>query len=83
LSIGLRAVARLQELYEQNPGLFSKTHLLYPRIETLKRYTSLSEIIEIFWFEHKNRETGSWTGHRDINMVMLATSLSPDGYLIL
>jgi hypothetical protein len=31
--------------------------------------------------ENKNQESGSWTDHRGINMVMLATSLSPDGYL--
>jgi len=28
-----------------------------------------------------NREANSWTEHQDINMVMLATSLTPDGYL--
>ncbi len=47
------------------------------------RYTPLSEIIEKFWLERKNREASSWTQHRDINMVMLATSLAPDGYLTL
>jgi len=45
------------------------------------RYTPLSEIIEKFWLERKNREASSWIQHRDINMVMLATSLAPDGYL--
>lgn len=31
--------------------------------------------------EATNREASSWTEHLDINMVMLATSLTPDGYL--
>ncbi len=52
-------------------------------IEKLMRYIPLSEIIEKFWLERKNRKASSWTEHRNINMVMLATSLAPDGYLTL
>jgi len=37
--------------------------------------------IEKFWLEAKNIGAISWTEHLDINMVMLATSLAPDGYL--
>jgi hypothetical protein len=44
---------------------------------------SLIEKIEMFWLDGTNREANSWTEHRDINMVMLATSLAPDGYLAL
>jgi len=43
----------------------------------------LREDIEMFWLERTNREANTWTEHRDINMVMLATSLAPDGYLTL
>jgi len=80
LSIGLRAVEMLQGLIEENPGLFKKP-LLPSRIKSLMRYTSFSKIIEEFWLEKKNRAADSWREHRDINMVMLATSLAPDGYL--
>ncbi len=83
LSIGLRALEKLRELIKQNPGLFSKKHPLHSRVETLMRYAPLSEIIEMFWLEPANRETESWTEHRDINMVMLASSLAPGGYLTL
>ena len=38
---------------------------------------------KMFWLENANREAESWRAHRDINMVMLATSLAPDGYLTL
>jgi hypothetical protein len=34
-----------------------------------------------FWLTPGNRETPQWAAHRDINDVMLATSLVPDGYL--
>jgi len=81
LSIGLKAVDKLQGLIEENPDLFNKKHLLPSRIETLMRYAPFSEIIEMFWLEPINRRANSWTEHRDINMVMLATSLAPNGYL--
>ncbi len=35
--------------------------------------------IESFWISH--REDAGWAEHRDINDVMLATSLLPRGYL--
>ena len=81
LSIGLRAIEKFQGLLTQNPGLFDKT--LLSRVERLLRYAQLIEKIEMFWLEPTNQEARSWTEHRDINMVMLATSLAPDGYLIL
>ena len=83
LSIGLRAVEKLGKLIEKIPHLFNKKHPLHSRIESLMRYAPLIEIIEMFWLEQKNRQASSWTAHRDINMVMLATSLAPDGYLTL
>ncbi len=81
LSIGLQAIERLQGLLEQYPGVFKKKPLVYSRIRSLMRHARLSELINAFWLEGKNRESDSWTDHRNINMVMLATSLSPDGYL--
>jgi hypothetical protein len=83
LSIGLRAVERLWRLVEEKPGFFSRKLALLPRIEKLMQYKSFRERIEMFWLENANQEAVSWTVHRDINMVMLATSLAPDGYLTL
>jgi hypothetical protein len=84
LSIGLHAVERLQGLIEKNPGIFNnKKFFLHSRIEGLMRYVPLSEVIEEFWLRRANRESSSWMAHRNINMVMLATSLAPDGYLSL
>ena len=83
LSIGLRAVEKLRGLIEENPGLFEGKLPLLSRIESLMQYKPLSEAIEMFWLENANREASSWIEHRDINMVMLATSLAPEGYLAL
>jgi len=83
LSIGLHAIERLKKLIRKNPGHSDKDHSLNTRIEALTKFLSLSEKIETFWLDPTNREAESWTEHRDINMVMLATSLGPDGYLSL
>jgi hypothetical protein len=83
LSVGLHAVERLGRLIEGDPRHFKKKLPLHSGIETLIRYRSFSEIIEMFWLEDANQEAESWIAHRDINMVMLATSLAPDGYLTL
>jgi hypothetical protein len=38
-------------------------------------------MIERFWMDDKNRGASTWTDHREINMVMLATSLAPGRFL--
>jgi hypothetical protein len=81
LSIGLRAVEKIRELTEQKSGLLHKKDPRDLLLNTLSRYAGLTEIIEKFWLEGANREADSWTAHLDINRVMLATSLAPDGFL--
>lgn len=82
LSIGLQAIQKLQGLVGQHPDVFKKS-LGGARIQSLSRYAGLGESINAFWLKRKNRESRTWTEHRDINMVMLATSLAPEGYLSL
>jgi hypothetical protein len=81
LSIGLHAIEKLQGLIKKNPRDLKMKHRLHSQTEHLMRYTPLSEVIETFWLEPANRQASNWREHRDINMVMLATSLAPDGYL--
>ena len=81
LSIGLRALEKVRGMLEANPGLF--TGRLHSRIEKLMRYAPLFASLKEFWLESTNRKTKSWMEHRDINMVTLATSLAPEGFLTL
>jgi hypothetical protein len=81
LSIGLRAVQRLQGLIEAHPERFGKGHPVHTKIKSLMRYFPLCEGIEKFWLDPASRENETWNAHREINMVMLATSLAPDGFL--
>jgi hypothetical protein len=83
LSIGLRAAGKIMELAEQKTGPLRRKDSLHSLLKILNRYAGLRETIETFWLEGKNREAESWKEHRDINGVMLATSLAPDGFLSL
>ncbi len=81
LSIGLRAVPKITECIEQNPGSFRKKDSLEVWVQDLSKYTGLIEKIETFWLEPTNREAETWLAHRDINNVMLATSMAPQEFL--
>jgi hypothetical protein len=83
LSIGLRAAERLRRLMGQHEAVFFPKEAMLSGIQSVIRHAPLAEIIEAFWLEPANRKTQSWMEHGDINMVMLATSLAPDGYVTL
>jgi hypothetical protein len=70
LAIGLRATARLVER-----GVSGRD------LDALRRFVPLADDVEQFWLDSGHRATEAWRAHRDINEVMLATSLMPDGFL--
>ena len=80
LSIGLKAAKKLQKLVVNEPKLSSDTKLR-SSIESLTIYSWLIDEIEGFWIKPVNMESRSWKTYEDINRVMLATSLAPDGFL--
>jgi hypothetical protein len=61
----------------------SAVELIEEPVPTLAPYLDLGARIRSFWLELRNRETRLWAEHRDINEVMLATSLVPDGFLLI
>jgi hypothetical protein len=76
LSIGLHAFdGRLAMAIEK---LDRKTRSL---AEDIRALHPLCTTIEDFWLEPENRSNPAWQDHTDINDVMLATSLLPDGFL--
>lgn len=79
LSIGLHALAVLDELMAQNSSRFSLTER--KQVARLRRFSFLSEEIEAFWQQPVKQETGAWREHADINAVMLVTSLAPESFL--
>jgi hypothetical protein len=83
LSIGFNALERLESLIGENREAFAADRDIAILMKTLRKYLPLGEKIEAFWLDPVNQKTDAWKEHRDINMVMLATSLAPDGFLTL
>jgi len=79
LAIGLKGVARMSGWIVKHPEVFGAG--APSLIARLRKHAGAGGRIEKFWSEETNRGAESWREHRDINTVMLATSLSPDGFL--
>ena len=71
LAIGLHALERLQ----------AAAPTLRTRLRAFAPYQLLAGDIEAFWLDPDRQRESTWNEHLDINTVMLATSLVPDGYL--
>jgi len=69
LVIGLKAINKMQHLFPDEP-----------LVENLERYQSLADEIIHFWLSKENQQNSTWQEHIDINSVMLATALAPEGY---
>jgi len=81
LSIGLKTMERMRAFISECPDSFDSEGTILRKIDLLSGYAPMGRLIERFWLDGKNREEGNWREHEDINMVMLATSLSPDSFL--
>lgn len=82
LSIGLHAIELVCEHVEAEPSRCF-TPDVRASLKALVRHASLGSEIESFWLTPEHRESETWAAHLDINEVMLATSLMPEGCLVL
>lgn len=74
LSIGIHGLHRISRWVARDHDLVAVcNHLL--------QYEPLAQHIQAFWSDSAHRLRSTWTDHRDINTVMLATSLAPESYL--
>jgi len=74
LAIGLHAVERIEAAHR-----FER--IISDSLAAILGHRALATHIDTFWSGPDRRGTASWLAHRDINDVMLATSLMPNGYL--
>jgi hypothetical protein len=83
LALGLSALELLaREVAEDRRSVFVGADL-QPLIRALAPHAALGQALVSFWLDPEHRRPPSWTEHRDINEVMLATSLVPEGFLVL
>ncbi len=80
LAIGLAAVEHLDRDVRRAA---SSQPTLASRLSPLLRLVPLGAEITSFWQRPGCHQTEAWQGHQDINEVMLATALLPDGFLTL
>jgi hypothetical protein len=79
LAIGLHAVRLMGDAVNRDPILPSfMTDGVRLRLRKLMQYVPVGEKIESFWRTPEHRRSLTWSEHRDINEVMLATSLVPE-----
>lgn len=74
LSIGLHGLPKISPLVQGDVKLAAVC-------AGLLQFQPLADQIELFWSEPAHRCGRLWIEHRDINTVMLATSLAPAAYL--
>lgn len=81
LAIGLHALERMRAFLETE----DKNNTINPHIKAqlgeMMQHMYIREHIENFWLYAEHQKSNTWTEHRDINEVMLATSLAPEGFL--
>ncbi len=81
LSIGLQAKPIIEKEIAARRPAFRNAPGLTQGLGALMEFSSMREAIEAFWLMPEHRESALWLEHENINAVMLATSLKPDGFL--
>ncbi len=77
LVIGIEGVKIFDDILKNNQ--FYEEIKFY--IDVLKKFEFLEIEILDFWLDERNRENEIWIEHKEINEVMLATALLPEGFL--
>jgi hypothetical protein len=83
LAIGFSALGLMNGDARRTPERFAGNPDLRLLLTQLMQHTPLRVDIETFWLRPDHRQTRSWLEHEDINEVMLATSLAPEGFLVI
>ncbi|MFW5870427.1 MAG: hypothetical protein ACOCVL_02055, partial [Candidatus Sumerlaeota bacterium] len=83
MAIGLEGVRIMREYLLHNEKALAGKKGLMDQLEKFTEYLPTGENIRDFWLKDANRQFPGWTEHRDINAVMLATTILPGGVLFL
>ena len=73
LAIGLASIEAIET--KSRAGLRPVSSSAAAELGALRRHVALGSAIVAFWLEPEHRQNRTWVEHRDINEVMLATSL--------
>ena len=82
LAIGAFGIALVQQEARRGSGSLAMRKHERAHLETLAPSIALGAAIQAFWLEERNRPSRASDDHRDIDDVMLATSLVPEGFVL-
>jgi len=82
LTIGLQAIEPMWLLANDDSSHTTTSPELRAQLQALREYIPLSNDIGSVWRNPEHHGTAAWSEHRDINEVMLATCLVPEGFLV-
>jgi len=77
LAIGLEAIGSLEKQLDRDHC----SRKISSYVDELAEFGPVSQEIMSFWLDPEHQRSRTWKEHIDINEVMLATSLVPDGVL--
>jgi len=83
LAVGLAAIQRLQKDTDDGRRRAFGSDELRVRVHALGSHVGLRAAIVSSWLDPEHQRVRTWLEHRDINEVMLATGLVPDGFLLI
>jgi len=81
VSIGLHSIELTQRLMTSTPGILDRAPEWQRLQSQLEDYLPIARVIEEYWLDGRHQQSETWNDHLDINEVMLATSLLPQGFL--
>jgi hypothetical protein len=79
LTIGLQAAQAVMDLLRGRESGFGSD--IAQLLRVIERHQLIRDDIDAFWSDPENQAVSAWIEHRDINTVMWATSLMPQGFL--
>ena len=83
LAIGLSGIERLRAKAGSDREDGCGPDEMRARVQPLVAHGGLRASIVSFWLDAEHQRVRTWSEHRDINEVMLATALVPEGFLTL
>ena len=82
LAIGLQSIEPMWQIVNDDSSHSSTSPELRAQLQALREYVPLRNDIESVWRNPEHHRSTAWSEHRDINEVMLATCLVPEGFLV-
>jgi len=83
LVIGMHGVGIMKDMIRLGKDRLADARKTEALVAKLSAFQPVAENLEDFWLAPEHQKVGTWNEHLNINSVMLATSLIPEGFLLI